>query len=153
MVIQTVCVAGAGGAGDVIVCKNPSDDRVTKGIKVNDLSRLVPIIIVFSGLTPFSWDGGMITPVRIGWGRVAGRSMVFACWGGIGRGVVLIEGVRAQSVRGMPVSLEMAGVTGTAGFGGAGRKDGGLLEGLAVIWFLRGLPWRGCCCCGRGGSG
>jgi hypothetical protein len=51
-----------------------------------------------------------------------------------------MEGVRAQSVRGMPVSLGTAGATRTEGFGGAGRREGGLFEGLAVIWFLRGLP-------------
>lgn len=141
MVIQVVCVAGAGGAGDEIVCKNPVDDKVTRGIKVSDLSRLLPIIIVFSGLTPFSCDGGMTTPVRVGGGNVAGRSTAFVCGcGATGRGVVVMEGVRAQSVRGMPVSLGTAGATGTEGFGGAGRRTGGLFEGLSVIWFLRGLP-------------
>lgn len=87
-----VCVAGAGGAGDVIVCKYPSEDNVTRGIKIIDLSRLFPIIIVFKGLTPFSCDGGMITPVRIaaGGANVAGRNMLLGpdC-GCIGRGVVL----------------------------------------------------------------
>lgn len=77
--MQIVCVAGAGGAGDVMVCKNPGDDKVTRGIKVSDLSRLVPIIIVLEGLTPFSCDGGIMTPVRVGCGAVAGRSTVFVC--------------------------------------------------------------------------
>ena len=26
--------------------------------------------------------------------------------------------------------------------GGAGRRDGGDLDGAGLIWFLRGLPWR-----------
>src|SRR5579859_1817177 len=103
-----VCVAGAGGTGDVIVCKNPSEDKVMRGIKVNDLSLFVPIIIVFEGLTPFSCDGGMITPVRVavGGGKVAGRNILLGpgC-GCIGRGVEFTCGVRAQSVRGTPLSL------------------------------------------------
>jgi hypothetical protein len=43
-------------------------------------------------------------------------------------------------VRGTPLSLLMTGATGAAGLSGAGRKEGGLLDGLVVIWFLRGLP-------------
>jgi len=40
----------------------------------------------------------------------------------------------------MPLSLDTVGATGAEGFGGAGRRVGGLFEGLVLIWFLRGLP-------------
>ena len=63
------------------------------------------------------------------------------------------EGVLAQSVNGIPPSLFGARVgTGVAGLGGAGRRLGGLFDGDATIWFLRGLPCRSCCGRGAGGS-
>jgi len=74
-----------------------------------------------------------MTPVRVGGAKVAGRNMLVGpVCGCVGRGVVLTWGVRAQSVRGTPVSLLRTGTTGAAGLGGAGRKDGGLLDGLVV---------------------
>jgi hypothetical protein len=123
------------------------------GIKVSDLSRFVPSMRLFMGRTPFSWDGGMITPVREGviWGVESGRIIFPWLWFMRGRtdwrdGVTW--GVLAQSVNGIPRSL--FGRRGGVGFGGAGRREGGLLEGLAMIWFFNGLPWR-TVCWGRGG--
>ena len=126
-------------------------ERVMRGIKVRLRSRLLLSMRLCNGcLTPFSCDGGITTPVL--WGARGGAGRRFPCpaapcaiirFGWSEGAVPLTEGVRAQSVKGMPTSLfgAMAGTVAVlAGLSGAGRREGGLLEGDAVIWFLRGLP-------------
>jgi len=120
-------------------------ERVTRGINVRLRSRLLLSMRLCNGcLTPFSCEGGITTPVFCGARGGAGRRLPCACppcWGIIRfawrEGVAPTEGVRAQSVSGIPMSL-LGAMVGTlvgalAGFGGAGRREGGLLDGDAVI--------------------
>ena len=110
-----------------------------KGIRVRLLSRLLLSIRLCSGcFTPFSCDAGITTPVRVWPAEEGGTGREFPPLCGIIRfgcnGVPPTEGVLAQSVNGMPISL-LGAMVGTlvAGFGGAGRRLGGLLDGDVVI--------------------
>ena len=116
--VELVDVAGEGGCAGV--------ERVIRGIRVRLLSRLVLVKRLCSGcFTPFS-TGGITTPVRLGCICV-GEGRAFWPLGIIG----VLWGVRAQSVKGVPRSL--VGATGGVGFGGAGRREGGLFDGDAII--------------------
>src|SRR5271170_1571778 len=121
-------------------------ERVMRGIKVRLLSRLLLSMRLCNGWrTPFSWEGGITTPVLVCGGGKGGAGRRFVPWDAIRFGWSTVgpptEGVLAQSVNGIPISLFGASVgTLVAGFGGAGRSEGGLLDGDAVIWFLSGLP-------------
>jgi len=123
-------------------------ERVMRGIKVRLLSRLLLSMRLCNGWrTPFSWEGGITTPVLVCGGGKGGAGRRFPPPVGViirfGCSVVgpPTEGVLAQSVNGIPISLFGASAgTLVGGFGGAGRREGGLFDGDAVIWFLSGLP-------------
>ena len=121
-------------------------ERVMRGIKVKLRSRLLLSMRLCNGWrTPFSCEGGITTPVLVCGGGRAGAGRTAVPWGIIRLGWRVVgpptDGVLAQSVNGIPISLFGASAgTFVPGLGGAGRSEGGLLEGDAVIWFLSGLP-------------
>jgi hypothetical protein len=121
-------------------------ERVIRGIKVRLLSRLLLSMRLCNGWrTPFSCEGGITTPVLVCGGGKRGAGRRFVPWGVIRVGWRVVgpptDGVLAQSVNGIPISLVGASAgTVVPGLGGAGRSEGGLLDGDAVIWFLSGLP-------------